>query len=303
MKIEPMPLAPWHWDVSPLNPMDDSSLATRVTDQTKPSILAMGWPIVGVTLAHLLLFWGLQVAWQPRLPPQHLDIAHKATKLNAYLIYTSTVNAEQQTTVVDSSMGLQVREFSNKQNVTLDQPSRKISATAEVNQEQRVADHHQSDREQAPILPEEPSDLLREESSAFASQAKMPERSEHSVSVSQFTQGYFTRQRSDALDSLVVSEANHYTQKGSLSEMDGDMQILELHTPDEFNTAVTLDSHIDPNRIVKQGDTCYRIVKVGTVLNPHAENLGYRFKCGADATQQALKTALEKRLAAMGVKN
>ena len=58
--------------------------------------------------------------------------------------------------------------------------------------------------------------------------------------------------------------------------------------------AKTLDHQFDPNRIIRKGSDCYRVVKVGTPINPHAENLGYKFKCGQTDQEKALAESLSK---------
>ncbi|QYJ87736.1 hypothetical protein K0I73_08685 [Shewanella mesophila] len=257
-----------------------------------------------VVLTHVLLLWCLQLAWRPSLNTAHLEAtvetSHpKTKKVNAYIIYQPATPLRDDS--IEPSIAeapVQVTEKSKSQRLI--QADTQIEALA-TNKTVK----------QAPITSESAISAdnklsLRVKKNSNQSQTannSVIQTNRPAVNVSQFTQGYVERQRLAALDSLVVNEANLYTQNRSLSEMDGDMEILQLSTPDEFTTAVTLDSHIDPNRIVKQGDTCYRIVKVGTVLNPHAENLGYPFKCGGQTIEQALKAAIDKRLAMMGVKN
>ncbi|WP_152619178.1 hypothetical protein [Shewanella sp. cp20] len=125
--------------------------------------------------------------------------------------------------------------------------------------------------------------------------------SAYSGAVSTMTGDYMARDRQAQLDNLVQSAATNATQKKSMSEMDGDMRVLALPKENEYETAITLDSKLDPNRIVKIGDTCYRVVSVATPINPHAENLGFPFKCGIDEVKQAIKEGLDKHLSMMGV--
>ncbi|CAM3348840.1 hypothetical protein SHVI106290_09960 [Shewanella violacea] len=110
------------------------------------------------------------------------------------------------------------------------------------------------------------------------------------------TQKYLSRQREEALGELVVKQANQYSQTKTLSEMDGEMIILKLPKVDTWSNAQSLDNGLDPNRIVKQGDTCYRIVQTPTQIDPHAESLGYAFRCDGDSLVAALKRAIAKRV-------
>ncbi|QYJ80815.1 hypothetical protein [Shewanella aegiceratis] len=122
-----------------------------------------------------------------------------------------------------------------------------------------------------------------------------------SGAVSAATGDYMARYRQAQLDKLVEHAADKATQKKSMSEMDGKMRVLALPKENEYETAITLDSKVDPNRIVKIGDTCYRVVSVATPINPHGENLGFPFKCGGDKVKQAIKDSLDKHLSMMGV--
>lgn len=116
------------------------------------------------------------------------------------------------------------------------------------------------------------------------------------VSVRRFTQSYLEKQRTSQLDNLVLSSANQYTQKRSLSELDGEMEELIFPDVDKYSKVSVTGHNLDPNRIVRQGDTCYRIVKVPTQLNPYAENIGYPFNCGGDKVKKALNDAISARL-------
>ncbi|WP_149027222.1 hypothetical protein [Shewanella psychrophila] len=110
------------------------------------------------------------------------------------------------------------------------------------------------------------------------------------------TQEYLSRQREVSLNELSVEQANQYTQTKTLSEMDGEMFILELPELDIWSDAESLDNELDPNRIVKKGNTCYRIVKTPNPINPHAENLGYPFRCDGDSVAAALMRAIAKKV-------
>ncbi|MCE9787029.1 hypothetical protein [Shewanella chilikensis] len=103
-----------------------------------------------------------------------------------------------------------------------------------------------------------------------------------------------------ALQQLSQQYADKATGRKSLSEMDGEMEVLWVNDADDFNKVATLDLPLDPNRIVKDGDTCYRVVKVPTPLNPYAENLGFPFKCGQTEMEKALKEAVASRLKRLG---
>lgn len=116
---------------------------------------------------------------------------------------------------------------------------------------------------------------------------------------------FMAHQNAQALNALSQSYADeqtvHINAAGrGMSELLPEMEVLLVPSADDFYKPNTLDSDIDPNRIVKSGDTCYRVVKVPTPINPHAENLGFPFRCGEDRVKKALKEGINKYLALMG---
>ncbi|MCG9756887.1 hypothetical protein L1D40_16965 [Shewanella insulae] len=171
-----------------------------------------------------------------------------------------------------------------------------------------VIDTSASNTSESRIVPEtKPSDDIQKESGAFSFEGATglnlaAEPAADSGAASAVAGDYMVRYRQSRLDELVERAANNAIQKKSMSEMDGEMRGLVLPKENEYETAITLDSKLDPNRIVKIGDTCYRVVSVATPINPHGENLGFPFKCGGDKVKQAIKDSLDKHLSMMGVK-
>lgn len=117
-----------------------------------------------------------------------------------------------------------------------------------------------------------------------------------SSSMSLFTQQYFERQREQALDALVIEQADKFTRKSNMSEMSPEMEVLFVPNADDFGGTTSLDLPLDPNRIVRKGDTCYRVVQVGTQVNPNAENLGFPINCSGKKINQAIDDAIQSRL-------
>ncbi|MDV5390140.1 hypothetical protein QM089_07705 [Shewanella xiamenensis] len=139
-------------------------------------------------------------------------------------------------------------------------------------------------------------------SSAQAASTEQSAASGQRGSVGLFTQRYFERQREQALDDLVLEQANHYSKRSNMSEMSPEMEVLIVPNADDFSGPTSLDLELDPNRIVRQGDTCYRVVKVGTPINPYAENLGFPFDCSGKKMNQEIDDAIKAQLNKMIVK-
>lgn len=123
-----------------------------------------------------------------------------------------------------------------------------------------------------------------------------------SSSMSLFTQQYFERQREQGLDDLVIEQADKFTRKSNMSEMSPEMEVLFVPNADDFGGTTSLDLPLDPNRIVRKGDTCYRVIQVGTQVNPYAENLGFPFDCSGKKINQAIDDAIQSRLNKMMLK-
>lgn len=123
-----------------------------------------------------------------------------------------------------------------------------------------------------------------------------------STSMGSLTQGYLQRQREAALDDLVQEQADKFTLKGSMSEMTPDMEVLIVPNADDLSQVSSLDLPLDPHRVVKQGNICYRVVNVGTQINPHAWNLGYPFDCSGRKMNQDIADAIDARMDRMLLK-
>lgn len=117
-----------------------------------------------------------------------------------------------------------------------------------------------------------------------------------SSSMSLFTQQYFERQREQALDDLVIEQADKFTQKSNMSDISPEMEVLFVPNAEDFSGPTSLDLPLDPNRIVRKGDTCYRVVQVGTQVNPNAENLGFPINCSGKKMNQDIDDAIQSRL-------
>lgn len=245
-----------------------------------------------VTLGHLLLILLLQQAWQPQIlhfPEQQWP------KLKAYIYYEPNIEVvqgsvvEQITNVVQQSAPLEPKSVDEPLNLGAVKEAEITAVEVPLAEDKEQPEGIEDQEPQAVMI------------KAFDKGA-LHQISKPSLNLSQSTQGYFQRQRAQALDDLVIEESTRYTRKRSLSEMDGEMIILELPEHDIWAETRTFDSELDPNRIVKQGSICYRVVKTPNPINPHAENLGYPFRCDGKSLVSDLQKAIAARAEKMGVK-
>ncbi len=274
----------------------------------KPNSL---WSIVLVFSLHLLLLVLLGQLWSPSLLQIPVRSPYKPSKLNAYMYYTSNVKNEASLTqaahaVVNIIQAEKV--VSSRQTETKD-TSRSATLSLSSKEEDKLA-------AQVPVAVEEVNTNSDDQAlkalfkamdnktvginsgSYYDSPSYNELKTKSDSSIAYFdnkTQRYLTRQNDQRLDNLVKDSADQFTQIKTLSEMDGEMIILQLPEVDTWSEAKTLDNALDPNRVVKQGDTCYRIVKTPNPINPHAENLGYPFRCDGDSVVESLKRAIAKR--------
>jgi len=233
-----------------------------------------------VTIGHLILIILLQQVWQP----QALNLPErKLPKLNAFIYYESKVEIECIAQVTD----VKPEESSLKPKPVNDLVSKVIPKEVEVKEVLK----EKADKEVKAISAQ---------ASDTNSVNKIKGKPAQKLRLS--TQGYFQRKRAQALDDLVIEQSTRYTRKRSLSEMDREMIILALPEYDTWAEVKTLDTELDPNRIVKQGSTCYRVVQTPTPLNPYAENLGYPFRCDGKTLVSDLKKAIAERAGIMGIK-
>ncbi|MEZ9141549.1 MULTISPECIES: hypothetical protein [unclassified Shewanella] len=101
-----------------------------------------------------------------------------------------------------------------------------------------------------------------------------------------------------ALNTLISQQAHLATSKSgaSLSELTPEMFDIEIIEIEDKRQATTLDHRLDPNRIMKHGETCYRIVPLPTQINPHAEGLGFAEPCDSAKMKKVLGKAIQNRL-------
>ncbi|GGI84995.1 hypothetical protein GCM10007978_23380 [Shewanella hanedai] len=246
-----------------------------------------------VTIGHLLLILLLQQAWQPQVlyfPKQQLP------KLKAYIYYEPKIEV-----IADNVAVEQIPDVEQAQT-----PLDKIPADEPLNidtvKEAEVTAVEVLLAEDKALLEDVVDQDLNPAVVKTLDKGTSDQIGKPSLNLSQSTQGYFQRQRAQALDELVIEESTRYTRKRSLSEMDGEMIILNLPEYDSWAATRTFDSELDPNRIVKQGSTCYRVVKTPNPINLHAENLGYPFRCDGKSLVSDLQKAIAARAEKMGIK-
>ncbi|QYK03526.1 hypothetical protein [Shewanella zhangzhouensis] len=264
--------------------------------------------LLPVTLVHLAVL-GL-LAWQlaPQLGSLSAALDERANQpkaLQSYLVFSTPKQPIEQPPEANPSDPAAVKPQS--------EPEPEQVKREQVNEQNAPIEPALSTapKEPAPIkdepLPAQPAvESAQKARRESLPPIETPAPSEHSqLDFSTPASRFVARQNAQALNALSQSYADeqtvHMNAAGrGMSELLPEMEVLLVPSADDFYKPNTLDSDIDPNRIVKSGDTCYRVVKVPTPINPHAENLGFPFRCGEDRVKKALKEGINKYLALMG---
>ncbi|RPA64165.1 hypothetical protein EGC86_02530 [Shewanella frigidimarina] len=117
------------------------------------------------------------------------------------------------------------------------------------------------------------------------------------ASIQQATSHFIQQNNIAALDTLIGSQtALQNKPTGTMSEMDSNLDFIELAPEIDISQPHTFNHRLDPNRIVKQGDYCYRVVELPTQVNPHGWGLGFAEFCGEDQIKKQLTEAIYNRV-------
>lgn len=288
-----------------------------------------------VLLVHTCLFLLICILWRPQLNPFGLTETEsrgpKVTALKAYFIYAPAVEKAESAALETESKAVDKTEMTSSVTPTtvptpqtqvkplpilekvmpekVDQGKMKPDTVKpDITQSSQSQSSAQSEVQSAEVTAKKPTNTLdtteiKPQLGAKSSPAAEGESTiATSSSMSLFTQQYFERQREQALDDLVIEQADKFTRKSNMSEMSPEMEVLFVPNADDFGGTTSLDLPLDPNRIVRKGDTCYRVVQVGTQVNPYAENLGFPFDCSGKKINQAIDDAIQSRLNKMMLK-
>ncbi|WP_350432580.1 hypothetical protein ABIS04_03165 [Shewanella sp. H8] len=118
-----------------------------------------------------------------------------------------------------------------------------------------------------------------------------------SLSIQQASTKFIQQHNSDQLAVLIGSQkALQNKPAGTMSEMDPQLDFIVLSPKVDISQPHTFNHKLDPNRIVKQGDYCYRVVELPTQINPHGYGLGYAKFCGEDKQQKLLTELINNRI-------
>ncbi|GAB1058157.1 hypothetical protein [Shewanella algae] len=283
------------------------------------------WTVAGA--AHLVLLLGLSWFWQQAEWQRVVTEPAKPKALQSYLYFsqpspkqlTPVPKALEEEAITQPKEAIEVKkaDSSNRsepqKNEQQNTEPRKQAAEESAQETEQVAVQDQKEQSIPKTQAQSVKPIGRviektknaavpapERANDFRSQPAEQAQLDFSSSALKSARKVLQHSQQQALQQLSQQYADKATGRKSLSEMDGEMEVLWVNDADDFNKVASLDLPLDPNRIVKDGDTCYRVVKVPTPLNPYAENLGFPFKCGQTEMEKALKEAVASRLKRLG---
>ncbi|MCT7945730.1 hypothetical protein [Shewanella septentrionalis] len=288
-----------------------------------------------VLLVHACLFLLICILWRPQLNPFGLTETEsrgpKVTALKAYFIYAPAVEKAESAALETESKAEDKTEMTSSVTPTIvPTPATQVkpmpifekvvpekvdqgkvkpdTVKPDITQSSQSQSSAQSEVQSAEVTAKKPTNTLdtTEIKPQLGTKSSPAAEGESTIatssSMSLFTQQYFERQREQALDDLVIEQADKFTRKSNMSEMSPEMEVLFVPNADDFGGTTSLDLPLDPNRIVRIGDTCYRVVRLGTQINPNAENLGFPINCSGKKINQAIDDAIQSRLNKMMLK-
>ncbi|GAB1105448.1 MAG: hypothetical protein Sw2LagTSB_34870 [Shewanella algae] len=267
------------------------------------------WTAAGA--AHLVLLLGLSWFWQQAEWQRVVTEPAKPKALQSYLYFsqpspkqlTPVPEALEEEAITQPKEAIEVQKAEQQKQAAEESEQETEQVAVQDQKEQRIPKtRDQSVKPIGRVIEETKNAAVPapERANDFRPQPAEQAQLDFSSSALKSARKVLQHSQQQALQQLSQQYADKATGRKSLSEMDGEMEVLWVNDADDFNKVASLDLPLDPNRIVKDGDTCYRVVKVPTPLNPYAENLGFPFKCGQTEMEKALKEAVASRLKRLG---
>lgn len=268
------------------------------------------WTVAGA--AHLVLLLGLSWFWQQAEWQRVVTEPAKPKALQSYLYFsqpspkqlTPAPEALEEEAITQTKEAIEVKKADSSNRSEPQKTEQKTPQDRVQNQKEQSIPktRAQSVKPTGRVIEDTKNAAVPapERANDFRPQPAEQAQLDFSSSALKSARKVLQHSQQQALQQLSQQYADKATGRKSLSEMDGEMEVLWVNDADDFNKVASLDLPLDPNRIVKDGDTCYRVVKVPTPLNPYAENLGFPFKCGQTEMEKALKEAVASRLKRLG---
>ena len=275
-------------------------------------------------IIHFVFFGIIAWFWQQasEQKQQSLIVTPEPIKINSYIItteqYEAMVKASELVKPLEGELKVDAdkqeinKEKINQQQVDKQDTNTEVKSSAQpitpVVEPQSASNFQQQVPSEPPdiITPREPDRSSHNSASAINDET-VNEAGNEAVSdsvaalsthaITQASNQYLQQINMNEFETL-IGKQSALTSKpgGTMSEMDPDLAFIELVPKTDTSQPHTYNHRLDPNRIVKQGDYCYRVVNLATQINPYGEGLGYAEFCGVDEQKTALTSAINNRL-------
>ncbi|WP_434929815.1 hypothetical protein ACRWQM_09545 [Shewanella sp. HL-SH5] len=266
---------------------------------------------------HFVFFFVITWFWQ-QASDQHqssLTITPEAVKINSYIITTEQYEAMVKASELEKPLESESKLDTDKKEVNEEKINQQEVDKQDTNMEVKSSAQPQSASNFQQQIPADPPDIItpREpdrssnNSTSAINDETVNEAGNEAVSdsvgvlsthaITQASNQYLQHMNMNELETLIGNQSA-LTNKpgGTMSEMDPDLVFIELIPQIDTSQPHTYNHRLDPNRIVKQGDYCYRVVNLATQVSPYGEGLGYAEFCGVDDQKTALTNAISNRL-------
>lgn len=278
------PMQGLHTETQLLNlAVADSNKIQDVNVQQQRRRLAAYLPWMLVVMAHLALLYGLSAHVSL---PKYLPAAIPSTAIHAY-VYSMprlTPSAKKAPTTTQSVTDANVTPARAE---TRNAPALATASATPANMAAAGA---------ARVTNREHKAASKLKTAATVTSVGQPSMREISRQYIKQQQLQVDGKRNSSLFTAHSSQYATHENPNSMSEIRNKPRELNLPVEPLASRSGSLDLALDPNRIIKFGSTCYRVVKTPTQINPYAENLGFAFKCGQTDDEKLLNTSLKFRI-------
>jgi hypothetical protein len=267
-------------------------------------------PVLTAFIIHVLLIYVLIAFWYQDTTQRvsALVVKPSPTAIKSYLMTSTQYQSITQTSLPPKLYDLEKAQHLNRHTPIIDVD---VSQSTSTNAKETKASLDE-DNTLNKVMPSSnkpnniQSAVITKKKNVLPSQIKPKmttdiNKSAPSLASIQQATSYFIQQNNiAALDTLVGSQtALQNKPTGTMSEMDLNLDFIELAAEIDISQPHTFNHRLDPNRIVKQGDYCYRVVELATQVNPHGWGLGFATFCGEDQVKKQLTEAIRKRVNAV----
>lgn len=265
-------------------------------------------PITVAIIIHIILFGILALFWQQSNQQRKEVIATipEEVKINSYIITT-----EQYEAMVNAAKPINEKSHDNLDNQLSDIPAQPLNTEPHLIEPTTIVPTENKAVEKD-IMPNESevtdkalprnkdhhTEFKQETSNNMSHVEKSSAIPTTSTSqdIRNASRQYLQQMKEQQFTALVGQQTASTNTVGSMSEMDPDLDFIEIHQKKDLSQPHSYNHKLDPNRIVKQGDYCYRVVNLATQVNPYGEGLGFAEFCGIDEQKIAMEQAIQNRI-------